>query len=221
MYRSYSIRPSFEKDFLIPFILFCGFIGLFFFYSQFIYFLLIIALVLCVQLTPLSSDLTENLVLFCFPIIGLLANYKNICLTYNSTILFLLTRSFALNRTIRFRYWVVLFLMTVSIFFYHGGPKVLYGGAIMHSIMHPLNFFLITRKSRFVKYFVVFIIPVWWGLDNFYRGFYFTAWWDFEIFLVYFLWALGLDKRQVVQKIFLFSLPAISFAQMFWDVCPG
>ena len=219
MYRSYTFRPSFEKEFIIPFLLFLGFLGTVFFYNQAVYFLLIVALVLTVQLSPLSSDMTENIILLCFPIIGLLANYKNICLTYNSTVLFLLTRSFALNGTVRFRYVVVYFLMVASVPFYHENPFVLYGGAIMHGIMHPFNFFLITRKSKLVR-LCVFIVPVWWGLDNLYKGLYFTAWWDMEIFLVYFLWALGFDKRQVVQKIFLFSLPIISFAQMFWDVCP-
>ena len=95
-----------------------------------------------------------------------------------------------------------------------------YAGAIMHGIVSPLSFYLYTRKPQWVR-LCVFVVPAFFLVDNVivYRQL-FVAFWDIEIACVYLFWLLGYDKQMVVQKVLLYSLPLITFGQMYWPICP-
>lgn len=195
-------------------------VALFRFHPYF-YLALILVLVGLVQVSPLSSRLTENLVCLCLPVIGAIANVHVVCLTYNSTVLFLLCRSFAIHGTVAPRHVLVYFLMLAS-WVVHRNPDetALYAGAILHGIVNPVSFYLFTRRSMLLR-LGVFAVPGFWLVVN--ALLYdqrFVAFWDLEILSLYLFWMLGYDKQTVVKRIMLVSLPLITFVQFHWDVCP-
>lgn len=190
-------------------------------FNPYIYLGFVILLVALVQYYPLSSDHTEVLLFATLPVIGAIANFHSRCLTYSSIVLFLLCRSFAIHGKLQPRHALLYFLVIASwAIHYTEENSIIYGGGIMHGFMHPLSFIMFTRKQKWIR-LGVFVIPTIWALNNLflYKQF-FVAFWDVEIFLVYFFWWIGKNKETVVKRIFMISLPLNTFAQMYWDVCP-
>lgn len=229
MLQSLSLSAITDKrPYLLPGLLALAFVPVIFHFSLqdfsgYYYLALILIMVGMVQYFPLSSSTTEWLVFLCLPMVGAIANVQARCLTYNSIVLFLTCRSFAISGTYKPRHFLAYLLVIASWIFYYEpeANSIIYGGALMHGVVHPLHFFFLTRKRRFFHY-LVFVIPVTWGLINLlvYKQL-FTAFWDLEIFAVYFFWHLGFNKQTVVKRLLLLSLPLITFSQMYWPICPG
>jgi len=208
-------------DVIVPLILALLFLVTLFWFDMRFYLLLVLTFVGLVQLFPLSSRLIDNLVLFCLPVIGAIVNYHHVCLTYNSIILFMLCRAYAVRGHVALRDVITFFLIigTWPIHFEYAS-RIAYAGAILHGIVSPLSFYLYTRKSLWLR-LGVFAVPGAFLLDNLllYKQ-WFVAFWDVEILCVYLFWMLGFDKQNVVRKVLLFSLPIITFLQMHWPICP-
>jgi len=217
---THVIYPT-RQEFLVPLALALLFVVLIAFYHPYFHLALILAFVGLIQVNPLSSRFSENLVLLCVPVIGALANFHAVCLTYNSVVLFLLCRSFAIHGTVMPRHIIVYFLMISTwLVYYDESQRALYAGAIMHGIVNPVSFFLLTRKSILLR-LGVFAVPGFWMVVNFFLyDLRLVALWDAEICSLYLLWLLGYDKQKVVKRVLLVSLPLVTFAQMYWDVCP-
>jgi len=209
-----------HRDYTVPLCFSSAFLVLLFNFVPQVYGAVVVAYVLTIQIFPFSSRMSRNLVFFSLPVIGAIANYHHLCLTYNSTVLFLWTRAFAMKGRIGISDVLLYFSVIATWLLYRGAPGAIYAGGIMHGVMHPLHFLLLKSRFNIVRK-LVFVIPIWWGIDNViqYKQ-YFTAFWDFEIFSTYFGWALGYDKETVVKRVFLASLPLITWAQIYWDVCP-
>lgn len=210
-----------EYPYVAAAMLAAGFLVMLVDFRPFVYLGLVVTLVALIQFYPLSSRFTELLVFATLPVIGAIANFHSVCLTYNSVVLFLLCRSYAIHGRLQFRHVILYFLViaTWSVFYIEENA-IIYGGGIMHGIMHPVHFILLASRWKWIR-FGVFFIPVLWMLNNafLYKQF-FVAFWDFEILCVYLFWWLGKNKEIVVKRIFLISLPTNTFAQMYWDVCP-
>ena len=190
-------------------------------FQPYVYLGLVVILVALVQVFPLSSRFTEVLIFASLPMIGAIANTESRCLTYNSIVLFLLCRSYACYGKLQIRHIFLYFLVIATwLIEYEEANAVIYGGGIMHGFMHPLSFILLSSKKKWIR-LGVFVIPALWAINNIilYKQF-FVAFWDIEIFSVYFFWWIGKNKELVVKRIFMISLPMNTFAQMYWDVCP-
>lgn len=208
-------------DSLVPLLMASLFVVELFAFQPDVYFALILVFVGLVQVFPLSSRFTENLVCFCLPVIGAIANLQAICLTYNPAVLFLFCRSFAIHGRLHRRHVVVYFLMLATWpFHFDTAQSPLYAAAIMQGIVNPVSFYLLTRPSRLLR-LGVFVVPGFWFVVNlFFYDQRFVAFWDLEIFALYLFWALGYDKQVVVQRVLLASVPLLTFGQMHWDICP-
>jgi hypothetical protein len=205
----------------VPALLGLSFAVAFAFFNPHAYLVLVLIFVALIQIHPLSSHFTENLLFCCLPVIGAIANYHHVCLTYNSTVLFMMCRGYAINGSLRGRDIVLYFLIIASwLFRFDSTQPTTYAGAIMHGIICPLSFYFYTRESRWAR-LGVFLVPGIFLIDNIYvYRQWFVAFWDVEIICVYLFWLLGYDKSWVVQKVLLFSLPLITFCQMHWPICP-
>jgi hypothetical protein len=206
----------------IPLILSAIFFVNLLWFNQYIYLVAIVTMVALIQLKPLSSKFTQNIVFFCFPVIGAIANYESVCLTYNSVILFLWCRTYATHQGILLKDILTYGLIIGTWLLYYDADinGTIYFGGIMHGFMHPLHYLFLWSRFKLIKWLVI-IVPTWFMIDNIFKfEQYFVAFWDFEILSVYFLWLMGLEKEIVVKRVFLFSLPLITFCQIFWDICP-
>ncbi len=204
-----------------PLVLALLFVAVFLRFDMRPYFILIVTMVGLIQIFPLSSNFVEYLVLFCLPVIGAISNYHHVCLTYNSIILFMLCRAYTVYGHVRTRDVLTFFLIISSWpFHFEQSSQITYAGAILHGIVSPVSFYLYTRKPMWIR-LGVFFVPGAFLLDNMilYKQ-WFVAFWDVEILCVYLFWMLGFDKQTVVQKVLLFSLPVITFLQMYWPICP-
>lgn len=217
-----SRRTALDRwEIIGPLLLALLFLAAFFSFSMRFYLVLILTFVGLVQILPLSSRFIDHLVLFCLPIIGAIANYHHVCLTYNSIILFMMCRAYAVRGRLIARDVLTFFLIIGTWpFYFDDANRITYAGAILHGVVSPISFLLYTRKSRWLR-LGVFAVPFAFLLDNLllYRQ-WFVAFWDVEILCVYLFWMLGFDKQMVVQKVLLFSLPVITFLQMHWPICP-
>jgi hypothetical protein len=213
--------PPSRLDVVVPLLLALLFAVALVFFHPYFYLALILVFVGLVQAFPLSSRMTENLVCFCLPVIGAIANIHAVCLTYNSTVLFLLARSFAIHGRVHPRHAVVYLLMLASWpFHYDPAQSALYAGAILHGIVNPISFYLFTRKSLVLR-LGIFAVPGFWLVANLLvYDQRFVAFWDLEILSLYLFWLLGYDKELVVKRLMLASLPLITFSQIHWDICP-
>jgi hypothetical protein len=209
------------KEFTIPPLLGLSFVAVWVSFNAYLYLALIVVFVGLVQVYPLSSRFTENLLFCCLPVIGAIANYHHVCLTYNSIVLFMMCRGYAINGSLRIREIVLYFLIIASwIFRFDDSQPTTYAGAIVHGIVSPMSFYFYTRESRWIR-LGVFLVPGLFLIDNIYvYRQWFVAFWDVEIICVYLFWLLDYDESWVVQKVLLFSLPLITFCQMYWPICP-
>jgi len=217
-------RPGdlFRLEVIGPLLLALLFVATFLSFDMTRYLVLVLTLVGLIQVFPLSSKLVDNLILLCFPVIGAISNVHHVCLTYNSIILFMLCRAYAVFGRVRPRDFVVFFLIISSWpFHFEDRNQITYAGAILHGVVSPVSFYLYTRKSLWIR-LCVFAVPFAFLLDNlFLYKQWFVAFWDVEILCVYLFWMLGFDKQSVVQKVLLASLPLITFLQrMHWPICP-
>lgn len=204
-----------------PLLLAALFVAVFFHFDIRAYFALIVVFVGLIQIFPLASTFIDNLVLFCLPVIGAISNYHHVCLTYNSIILFMLCRAYAVYGHVRGRDVATFFLIIGTWpFHFEYASRITYAGAILHGIVSPASFFLYTRKPLWIR-LGVFVVPGAFLIDNLllYQQ-WFVAFWDVEILCVYLFWMLGFEKGSVVQKVLLASLPLITFLQMYWPICP-
>ena len=220
--ETYPLRiGASASEVTIPALLGLSFAVAFTFFDPHAYLVLVLIFVTLIQIHPLASQFTENLLFCCLPVIGAIANYHHVCLTYNSTVLFMMCRAYAIHGGIRFRDVVLYFLIIASwLFRFDAAQPTTYAGAIAHGIMGPTSFYLYTRRSRWAR-LAVFLVPGLFLIDNIYvYRQWFVAFWDVEIICVYLFWLLGYDKSWVVQKVLLFSLPLITFCQMHWPICP-
>ena len=216
-----SLSSLARLEVLGPLALALLFLATFFSFNMTVYLVLILTFVGLVQVFPLSSKFIDNLVLFCLPVIGAIVNYHHVCLTYNSIILFMLCRAYACYGHVRTRDTATFFLIIGTwLIHFEYANQIAYAGAILHGVVSPISFYLYTRKSFWVR-MLVFAVPFGFLLDNiFIYQQWFVAFWDVEIICVYLFWLLGFEKQMVVQKLFLFSLPIITFLQMHWAICP-
>lgn len=208
-------------DVIVPLLMAALFLGVFLSFDMKVYLVLVLVFVGLVQVLPLSSKLIDNLVLFCLPVIGAIVNYNHVCLTYNSIILFMFCRAYAVRGRVALRDVVTFFLIIGTWpFHFDDANRITYAGAILHGIVSPMSFYLYTRKSLWVR-LGVFAVPGAFLIDNvlLYKQ-WFVAFWDVEILCVYFFWLMGFEKENVVQKVLLCSLPVITFLQMHWPICP-
>jgi len=220
--EAYPLRVATRgAELLLPLLLGIGFALSFASFNRQVYLVLVLIFVGLVQVYPLSSRFTENLLFCCLPVIGAIANYHHVCLTYNSTVLFMMCRAYAINGALRMRDIVLYFLIISSwLFRFDAAQPTTYAGAIAHGIMGPTSYWFYTRRSRWAR-LLVFLVPGAFLIDNIYvYRQWFVAFWDVEIIGVYLFWLLGWDKSWAVQKVLLFSLPLITFCQMYWPICP-
>lgn len=214
-------REVTPRDFVVPLLLGLLFLAALISFQPYFYLALVLTFVGLVQMFPLSSRFIENLLFCCLPVIGAIANYHHVCLTYNSIVLFMMCRGYAINGRLRARDAVLYFLIISSwLFRFDDSQPTTYAGAIMHGIVSPISFYFYTRRSKWLR-LGVFLVPGAFLIDNIYvYRQWFVAFWDVEIICVYLFWLLDFDESWVVQKVLLFSLPLITFCQMFWPICP-
>lgn len=206
---------------IAPLLLGIAFAGVLLSFDWNVYLVLILAFVAAVQIVPLGSPLIDNLILCCLPVIGAIANVHHVCLTYNSIILFMLCRAYAVYGRVRVRDAVVFFLIIASWpFHFEESNQITYAGALLHGVVSPVSFYLYTRQSRWLR-LGVFVVPGAFLIDNMlvYQQ-WFVAFWDVEILCVYLFWMLGYEKQMVVRRVLLCSLPLITFLQMHVPICP-
>ena len=207
-----------RKDFLSPLFLALLFLFCSIFFN-YIYFCILISLLLALfNYYSLSSQFTENMLFLCSPLIGLIANYQSLCLVNNAMVFMLWTRAYACHGRIKLRYYILFLFIIISFGWYRESSFMVYTGALMPGIIGPINIWLYSLKNKFVNK-SVFVIPLWMLLSNISKGYYFVAYWDIEIIAYYAGWFLGLNKENVVKKIFTLSLLIIVYSYFVLDVC--
>src|SRR5215470_15136655 len=113
--EAYPLRVAARGgDIVVPVLLGLSFAVALASFNPHAYLLLVLIFVGLIQIHPLSSRFTENLCFCCLPMMGAIANYHHVCLTYNSTVLFMMCRAYAINGGVRFRDVVLYFLIIAS-----------------------------------------------------------------------------------------------------------